>query len=232
MKKDKGKTYAIGQVVDRLKGDFPAISISKIRFLEDAGLLAVERSKGGYRLFSSEDVMRLEEILKLQRDYYLPLQVIKDKMLGWDATNAASKFRQEQEAMEVEAGDEFKPLKLEEALAKTGLTAEEAKSIESFALIKPRQSPEGKVVGEEDFQIMKIYRELSKYGIEARHLRIYENFTNKETILFQQILAPQQRSRVKDTRQRNKSELLQLTELADRLHVLLRQKIFKQSELA
>ena len=68
-----GRPLTIGAVCNRLRDEFPDISISKIRYLEDQGLLAPRRTQGGYRLFSEEDVERLETILRLQRDEFLPL---------------------------------------------------------------------------------------------------------------------------------------------------------------
>ena len=74
------RLLTIGSVCSRLKADFPDISISKIRYLEDQGLLALRRTQGGYRLFSEEDVERLETILRLQRDEFLPLRVIRQEL--------------------------------------------------------------------------------------------------------------------------------------------------------
>src|ERR671922_869288 len=76
----RGRPLTIGAVCERLKGDFPDISISKIRYLEDQGLLAPRRTQGGYRLFSEDDVERLERILRLQRDEFLPLRVIRQEL--------------------------------------------------------------------------------------------------------------------------------------------------------
>src|SRR3972149_2595164 len=74
---------SIGQAVGHLQATFPDLSISKVRFLEDEGLLKPGRTKGGYRLFSEEDIGRLEEILRLQSEKFLPLAVIKERMSGW-----------------------------------------------------------------------------------------------------------------------------------------------------
>ena len=74
------RLLTIGTVTRRLQEEFPEISISKIRYLEDQGLLAPRRTQGGYRLFSEEDVERLETILRLQRDEFLPLRVIREEL--------------------------------------------------------------------------------------------------------------------------------------------------------
>src|SRR6188508_1736265 len=76
----KARLLTIGTVCRMLKDEFPDISISKIRYLEDQGLLAPRRTQGGYRLFGEEDVERLETILRLQRDEFLPLRVIRQEL--------------------------------------------------------------------------------------------------------------------------------------------------------
>src|SRR5688572_8657575 len=76
---------SIGEVLDSIKADFPDISISKIRFLESEGLISPERTPSGYRKFYDGDVARLRYILSLQRDQFLPLRVIKDKLRDADS---------------------------------------------------------------------------------------------------------------------------------------------------
>lgn len=225
------KTYAIGQAVERLKGSFPSLSISKVRYLEDEGLLALRRTKGGYRQFTDEDLLRLEEILRLQRDYFLPLQIIKEKMRDWDASKAASKFRLEMENAGESVEEELEQMGLEEALKTTGLTIEEVKSLENFGLLNPKQTADGKTFDSDDLQVMRLYHELVKYGIEARHLRMYQNFSNKETVLFQQILAPQLRNKSQEMRRKIRADLNHLVSLTEKLQRLLREKSLGQMEL-
>lgn len=231
MKKIDIKVYTIGQVVSLLSGSYPNLSISKIRYLEDEGLLELSRTKGGYRQFSDDDLLRLEEILKLQRDYFMPLQVIKEKMRDWDASKAASRYRLEMEESDEAEEGESEQTSLEEALAKTGLTAEAVKSLENFGLLRPKQTPEGKMVDSADMQVMRLYSELVKFGLEARHLRIYENFSNKETMLFQQILSPQLKHKNQETRRKIKSDLNHLVNLTEKLQRLLRDKSLGHLEL-
>src|SRR5215212_4909061 len=75
-----GGLLTIGAVCERLKEEFPDVSISKIRYLEGEGLVNPQRTRGGYRLFSEDDVERLEKILRLQRDEFLPLKVIREEL--------------------------------------------------------------------------------------------------------------------------------------------------------
>src|SRR3954453_6082400 len=80
-----GVSRSIGQVLATLKGDFPDISISKIRFLESEGLIAPQRAPSGYRRYSETDLERLRYVLSVQRDHYLPLKVIKEHLDAIDA---------------------------------------------------------------------------------------------------------------------------------------------------
>src|SRR4051812_49907817 len=89
------RPLTIGAVCRRLQDEFPDISISKIRYLEDQGLLAPRRTRSGYRLFGEDDVERLETILRLQRDEFLPLRVIRQELAS---PSGAGKERRRQRA--------------------------------------------------------------------------------------------------------------------------------------
>src|SRR6266550_4896162 len=96
------RLLTIGTVCGMLKEEFPDISISKIRYLEDQGLLAPRRTQGGYRLFSDEDVERLETILRLQRDEFLPLRVIRQELAS---ASPKAKRRRRQGGLEKTEGE-------------------------------------------------------------------------------------------------------------------------------
>src|SRR5204863_9738447 len=121
----------IGEVVRRLGEEFPDISISKIRYLEDEGLLAPQRTRGGYRLFSEEDVERLETILRLQRDEFLPLRVIRQEL-----ASPSSKDRRRGRPLTVSGRED--ELDLGELCRRAGITPELARELEDFGLLEPR----------------------------------------------------------------------------------------------
>src|SRR3990172_13025778 len=124
MRQNKGRSnmLSIGQTVGRLKPVFPDLSISKVRFLEDEGLLKPGRTKGGYRLFSEEDIGRLEEILRLQSEKFLPLAVIKERMSGWRYSDRGiGKARRAEEARAAEESSSQKPISLDELVAGTAI---------------------------------------------------------------------------------------------------------------
>src|SRR6478672_8139993 len=126
----RARLLTIGTVCRRLKPEFPDISISKIRYLEDQGLLTPKRTQGGYRLFGEDDVERLETILRLQRDEFLPLRVIREEL----AAGAGKERRRRRSAVGV--GEE--ELDLEELWDRAGVTADRARQLEDFGLLESR----------------------------------------------------------------------------------------------
>src|SRR5581483_171670 len=135
----------IGTVCSRLKDEFPDVSISKIRYLEDQGLLSPRRTQGGYRLFSEDDVERLETILRLQRDEFLPLRVIKEEL----AAGAGTQRRRRRAS--VEAGGE-KP-DLEELCERAGIAPERAREPEDYGLLEPRVEDGHRIYTESDVDV-------------------------------------------------------------------------------
>ena len=125
------RLHTIGAVCARLQPEFPDISISKIRYLEDQGLLTPKRTRGGYRLFSEEDVERLETILRLQRDEFLPLRVIRQEL----AAGGGAERKRRRAATLGEAEGE---LDLQELCERAGIDATLARALEEFGLLVPR----------------------------------------------------------------------------------------------
>ena len=128
----KQRLLTIGTVCGMLKDEFPDISISKIRYLEDQGLLAPRRTQGGYRLFSEDDVERLETILRLQRDEFLPLRVIRQELAG-----PAARDRKRRKASGMAAGDQ-EELDLDELCERAEIDGRLARELEEFGLLSPR----------------------------------------------------------------------------------------------
>lgn len=183
------KYLTIGEVVNLLRPEFSDLSISKIRFLEDEGLIKPFRTSGGYRKFSQEDIDRLRFILKLQKEKYLPLNVIRQTLRNLDAGEVKSTnlFQPPEGPMPQEIP---KRISVEHAPQATGLSPDEIHELETFDLIRPRESTEGKIYDATDIEIMHLSRELSQFGIQPRHLKMYQNFAEREAIFFEQILLP------------------------------------------
>ena len=207
------RLLTIGTVCRRLKSEFPDISISKIRYLEDQGLLAPRRTQGGYRLFSEEDVERLETILRLQRDEFLPLRVIREELSSPGVAKTTKKRRG------LSAAEE--ELDMGELCERAGVTPALARELEEFGLLAPRTDNGTKLFGERDVEVAVTCAKLSRYGISARHLRTFRTAADREAGLLEQIVAPALRSRNPERRQAALDELQNLAELAQELSQLL-----------
>jgi DNA-binding transcriptional MerR regulator len=192
---------SIGEVLDTLRDDFPDISISKIRFLEAEGLISPERTESGYRKFYERDLARLRYILTLQRDHFLPLKVIRERLEQADSNGGAlpapdqpSPARSAKTKAPPPAAAEMSAVQLSRAeLCKAaGLSDEQLGSLEDFGLLGPS---EGGSYDENDLLVAKSARKFFDYGVEARHLRMYRQFAEREASFFEQIVAPGTRRR-------------------------------------
>ncbi len=204
----------IGEVVRRLGEEFPDISISKIRYLEDEGLVTPSRTQGGYRLFSAEDVDRLEVILRLQRDEFLPLRVIRDAL---DAPGAKERKRRRPAALG--AGEE--EIGLEELCTRAGINRELAKELDEFGLISARGSGADKRYPESDADVAATCAQLVRYGVDPRHLRTFRTAAGRQASLLEQLVATSLRGRSPERRAQGLRDLQQLAELASELTSLL-----------
>jgi DNA-binding transcriptional MerR regulator len=222
----------IGEVLDRLRPDFPGITIPKIRFLEDKGLIKPERTPAGYRKFTPEDVDRLRYILTMQRDHYLPLKVIGEHLaaidrglepppiesvvptvpkvaLAADGLPSAESFRRRDDVR----------LSRKELLKIAEVSEELLEQLEQFGLIVPRQG-----TGHYDTDALVIAqtaRELSEYGFEPRHLRAFRTAADREVGLVEQVVAPQKRGRDAAAKARAEETVSEIAALSVRLHATL-----------
>jgi DNA-binding transcriptional MerR regulator len=207
------RLLTIGTVCRRLKAEFADISISKIRYLEDQGLLSPRRTQGGYRLFSEEDVERLQTILRLQRDEFLPLRVIRQELEA-----GAGKERRRRRTG-VAAEDEEVDLEL--LCERAGITPERVKELEEFGLLEPRVDGGQRLYGEADVDIAIACDALARFGVAPRHLRAFRSSADRETGLLEAIVAPALRSRHPERRQAGLEDLQALGETAQALSELL-----------
>ena len=213
---EQRRLLTIGSVCRRLQAEFPDISISKIRYLEDQGLLAPRRTQSGYRLFSEDDVERLETILRLQRDEFLPLRVIRQELAS---PSGAGKDRRRRRAAGItETEDE---LDLGQLCERAAITPELARELEEFGLLQSRREGSDKLYQAGDVDIAVACAKLSRYGISARHLRSFRTAADREAGLLHQLVAPALRSRNPERRETGVQELQTLAELAQDLSQLL-----------
>jgi DNA-binding transcriptional MerR regulator len=208
------RLLTIGAVCRRLKQEFPDISISKIRYLEDQGLLAPRRTQGGYRLFGEEDVERLETILRLQRDEFLPLRVIRQEL-----SSPVSKERRRRRPTGL-TGEEPE-VDLAELCERAGITTQLARELEEYGLLVPVSRDGSKRYAETDVDVAAACARLSHFGVSGRHLRTFRTAADREAALLEQLVAPSLRSRNLERRQAGLEDLHELADLAQELSQLL-----------
>jgi DNA-binding transcriptional MerR regulator len=222
----------IGEVLDRLRPDFPGITIPKIRFLEDKGLIKPERTPAGYRKFSGADVDRLRYVLRMQRDHYLPLKVIGEHLDAIDR------------GLEPPPIDAVVPTVPRVALAADGLPSpasfarrdqlrlsrrelvkiaeiseELLDQLEQYALITPR--PGTGHYDTDALVVAQTARELADFGFEPRHLRAFKTSADREVGLVEQVVAPHKRSRDAAAKARADEAVNEIAALSVRLHATL-----------
>jgi DNA-binding transcriptional MerR regulator len=220
------KALTIGAVCKILQSEFDDVSISKIRYLEDQKLLSPRRTSGGYRLYSQSDVERLRTILRLQRDEFLPLRVIRQELAsggdlvlsdGAERKPAAGGVRR---AILVDTSRAY--LTLEEIVEETGAREELIRELENYGIVQPEKR-EGKTVYDEtDREIVRAASELSRVGVGARNLRVFRSSADREANLLEALLGPSLRSRNPERRKEALQSLESLAATVSHLkHLLL-----------
>jgi DNA-binding transcriptional MerR regulator len=209
----RSRLLTIGTVCGMLKDEFPDISISKIRYLEDQGLLAPRRTQGGYRLFSEDDVERLETILRLQRDEFLPLRVIRQEL----ASSGARDRKKRRSGLTTEELE----LDLDELCERAGIDARLAGELEEFGLLAPRTESGRKRYRELDADIAIACGRLAQFGIAPRHLKGFRTAADREAGLIDQVVGPALRARNPERRRAGMEDLESLGEVVQGLGQLL-----------
>jgi DNA-binding transcriptional MerR regulator len=220
------KALTIGAVCKILQSEFDDVSISKIRYLEDQKLLNPRRTQGGYRLYSQADVERLRTILRLQRDEFLPLRVIRQELAsGGDLAFGGEGERKPsgsnvRRAILVDTSRAY--LTLEEIVEETGAREELIRELENYGIVQPEKR-EGKTVYDEtDREIVRAANELSRVGVGARNLRVFRSSADREANLLEALLGPSLRSRNPERRKEALQSLESLAATVSHLkHLLL-----------
>ena len=254
---------SIGEVLSLLQEEFPDITISKIRFLESQGLLDPERTPSGYRKFYEPDIERLRWILRQQRENFLPLRVIKDRLQDKQAAPeprpttpapapaaaapAAAPERVAAPAPEVAPAPRRAPLSeeppprgpsaLDTGPSAVSLTRDELASacglhekvlaeLERYGLISGRPMGRDTLYDEEALVIARLAAGFMRFGVEARHLRMYKVSAEREASFFEQVVLPLVKQRNPDARRQAVTNLGELTSLGESLRsAMLRQAL-------
>ncbi|WP_377274434.1 MerR family transcriptional regulator [Peterkaempfera sp. SMS 1(5)a] len=219
---------SIGAVLALLRDEFPEVTISKIRFLEAEGLVEPQRTPSGYRKFGPADVERLGYVLRMQRDHYLPLRVIREHLDALDRGEAPPALPgPDQRPGPVEEAERgFAPgadhggvrLGRAELLAAAEAQEAELREWESYGLVS--SGPDGGYDGEM-LQIARLVAELGRFGLEPRHLRAVKAAADREVGLVEQVVAPLRRHRNPQTRAHAETTARELATLSVRLHAAL-----------
>jgi DNA-binding transcriptional MerR regulator len=222
------RLLTIGQVVKLLQAEYPDLSITKLRYLEDRGLLSPTRTKGRYRKYDPADVRRLRMILTLQRDDYLPLEVIRQKV---DRSTAAGSGTSA--GAVVVAGRSGAALRREEpaySLAElcdaVGVKPAFIDTLLEYRLIEKasgeKVSQTVPIFTESDLETVRICHLLTRFGVEPRHLRLLSSSTEREATVIEQIVTPSLLSTHADKREYGEKMLSDLATLFSQLlHLLL-----------
>lgn len=257
---------SIGEVLAQLRDEFPDVTISKIRFLESQGLIDPERTPSGYRKFYGTDLDRLRWILFQQREHFLPLRVIKERLDASghagapesDMTSSEPALRRSvgsfpRRARAVERDPSAMPLPFDdfvdeheedaegigtlerpddepaasglsraELLETTGLLDAQLDALEEFAILEPIEgSGERARYDDEALTLAELCAGFASRGIEARHLKMYQHFAEREAALFEQVILPHLRQRNPSSREKAQEELEELARLGRRLRTAM-----------
>jgi DNA-binding transcriptional MerR regulator len=207
----------IGEVLARLRAEFPDVSVSKIRFLESEGLIEPARSPSNYRMFDAEDVERLRYILTVQRDQYLPLRVIKERLVpppAGDTPAATGPADGQPAGADAPAGG---PLTRRQLLAEAGIDEQQLAELETFGLVRRV----GRMYGRDALAVASAAAALGTYGVEARHLRAVRAAVEREISFIEQVVAPTLRQRNPEAIQHAGRTAREIAALTRRLHSAL-----------
>ncbi|MFH8772809.1 MULTISPECIES: MerR family transcriptional regulator [unclassified Streptomyces] len=214
---------SIGAVLNALRDEFPEVTISKIRFLESEGLVEPQRTPSGYRKFSAADVERLAHVLRMQRDHYLPLKVIREHL---DAVERGEAVQLPLVGRQRTGEDVLEPLERPTVarigraalLAAADITEGDLQEWESYGLIAPLEDG---AYDSEAVTVASLVAELGRFGIEPRHLRVMKAAADREAGLVDQVVAPLKRHRNPQTRAHAEARAKELAALTVKLHAAL-----------
>jgi len=214
--KSTGKALTIGAVCKILSREFDDVSISKIRYLEDRKLLTPRRTPGGYRLYSQADVERLQTILRLQRDEFLPLRVIRQELeAGRSAGGGGNGARRGARVLDTDA----ERLGREQLIEIAGADQELVAELEEYGLLEPE--PGDQPYDESDVELVRSAAELARFGIAARNLRVFRSSAERESGLIEQVLGAGLSARNPQRRKEAIENLESLAAICTRLTQLL-----------
>jgi DNA-binding transcriptional MerR regulator len=217
---DDERLLTIGSVVERLRGEFPDISVSKLRYLEEQGLVTPRRTKSGYRLYSQDDFNRLVRVLSMQRDEYLPLKVIR-RELERSPASALPSARQGLRKTDLVGTGGAREYTAEEIMQLTGADISLLDELEDYELVRGRQVSGVKRYAETDAGIVAAAAQLALLGLRPKNLRILKSAVDREIGLIEQALLPALRSNRPERRREGLDQLDDIVQASTQLRQLL-----------
>lgn len=219
----------IGEVIAKLRTEFPDVTVSKIRFLESEGLIDPARTPSGYRKFTYVDLERLRYVLRAQRDHYLPLRVIREQLDAIDQGGHAAtadgpgprvpRVLVPADARRPETGEGRTRFTRGELLESSGLTEQQLRELETYGLVSARV---GRAPYDGDaLRVAEAAAELAEFGLQPRHLRAAKGAADREVGMVEQVVAPLLRQRGPEAQARADEAAQQITALSVKLHTAM-----------
>jgi len=223
----RSELLTIGEVLNQVRSEFDDISISKIRFLEAEGLIVPSRTKSGYRKFSSSDVDKLRYILRMQRDHYLPLKVIKEHIEAIDRglkpeIEQINKPKVPSALVDLnQLGVKKSHLRVtrEELITNTSISEQDLKESEDYGLIKVLADK--RHYDDIAVKTARVIAALSGFGLEPRHLKFLKSGSDRESSLIKQVASPMSRSKRPDAGEQALEMMREISNLTNQLHFIL-----------
>ena len=216
--------FNISQVCESLIEEFPELTVSKIRYLESQGLLEPVRTESGYRKFSTVDLAKLEWILRQQRDYFVPLKIIKERIrrTGIDVESAAEYQKTDLEVSENKpAVTSGISLDIEGLSRASGLPTEKIEELIELGVVKGRKVGSKEIFEGDALLTIKSAKRLFELGMETRHLRMYLVAAQREAGVIEQLFSAKTKSGDIESRTEARRELDEVVVLGREIHKCL-----------
>ncbi len=224
--KTKKNYITISEVVEKFKKYYPGISASKVRFLESKGLISPKRTQSRYRIYTKEDIIKLDFILKMQKQYYLPLSAIREKINSVDFVldyNNEDIIKQLKfdliEESNISLKDNF--ITMEDIIKKLEIKESFLKELVDENVVNYEEIEDKKFIKSSEIEIIRIAVELSKYGIQPKNLKLFDNFSQRESSFIHQIVFPVIMSGSKESVEKASSIIKELEMLLSNLRHLM-----------
>jgi DNA-binding transcriptional MerR regulator len=222
----RANLFTIGEVLNQVRSEFEDISISKIRFLESEGLIVPARTKSGYRKFSNSDVEKLRYILRMQRDHYLPLKVIKEHVEAIDRglkpeIDEVEKPKIPSSLIDLNDKNAKKSnirVTREELMANTTISDKDLRDSEEYGLINVLADK--RHYDDNAVRTARVIAALSGFGLEPRHLKVFKSGSDREASLIKQVVSPMSRSKRPDASEQAMEMMREISNLTNQLHFI------------